>query len=431
MRLVRGLLAAIVFGWLAFEAAASSVVASGAQATTAQQPIESQEPPRKKDDHSRPTNAEPEPAGPRAVEEGVIPKSIRIPGTDLSLRIGGYAKVDFIQDFDAIGSADDFKTNTIPAEGADEAAESGRTTIHARESRVNLDLRSQDEGLRVFVEGDFFGSGNAFRMRHAYGEYRGLLGGQTWSTFQDISARPLTIDFEGSDGEVFVRQAMIRYTHSVAPNWHWAIAVEDPSPQFAVPAGLTGVVQSNAPDLPGFVRYQTQRGHFQLAGIVRQLRFDGGQGVSDATATGWGVNATFTVKTIGHSEIQGMFATGDGIARYIEALGGQNVDAVLSPDGDLATRRSRGFTIGYTHHIGSQLRAAVAYSSSDIESDPSEAGAIVNGINGTDDFRATLIATPYPLVDIGGEILWGRRENVDGSSGEAVRFQFAVIYHFN
>ena len=430
MQIVRGVFTGVVlFGLCAAGAVGSEGAQSATQTTAGDQQAPAQEAPRKKDDSSKPVTHEKETPAQKAVEEGIIPKSIRIPGTDLALKIGGYAKVDFIQDFDAIGNHDDFQTNSIPMEGTDAAAESGRTNIHARETRVNFDLSSHGkEKFRVFVEGDFYGSGNAFRLRHGYGEYHGFLGGQTWSTFQDISARPLTIDFEGSDGEVFVRQAMIRYTRAVNPNLHWAVAVESPSPQFAVPSGLTGVAQSSAPDVPAYVRFQGKRGHFQIAGMLRQIRFDGGQGVEDVSATGWGVNTTFVLKTIGHDELQGMFVTGDGVARYIVALGGQNVDAVLTSDGELTTLRSRAFTIGYTRHWSKQLRSGIAYSSSDVESDPAESGSTIDG---TDDFRVNLIYTPYSLVDIGAELLWGRRENVNGARGEAWRAQFAVIFHFN
>ncbi len=399
--------------------------AASEQAASAPQAV-GQEAPKKKDDHSHPAHGKAEPA---TGEKGIIPKAIPIPGTDLTLTIGGYAKVDFIQDFSGIGNAFDFQTNSIPAEGTSAAEEGGRTTIHARETRVNLDLRATERGkFRVFVEGDFYGDGNAFRLRHAFGEFGGLLGGQTWSTFQDISARPLTIDFEGPDGEVFVRQAMIRYTHALSPQWSWAVAVENPSPQFSVPSSLQGVARSGAPDVPAFVRYQTKRGHVQVAGILRQLRFAGGQGVSNVSEVGWGVNSSFTVKTFGQDELQGMFVFGDGVARYIESLGGQNADAVLTADGELTTLRSRAFVIGYTHHWLKNLRSGLSYSSSDVESIPAEAGS---AIDGTTDVRGNLIWTPYHLVDIGGEVLWGRRDNQNGTSGDAWRGQFAMIFHFN
>jgi hypothetical protein len=125
------------------------------QAAAGQQQPPGEEPPRKKDDVSKPVTHEKETPAQKAVEEGVIPKSIRIPGTELALKLGGYAKVDFIQDFDAIGNHDDFQTSSIPVEGTDAAAESGRTNIHARETRVNFDLSSHGkEKFRVFVEGD-------------------------------------------------------------------------------------------------------------------------------------------------------------------------------------------------------------------------------------------------------------------------------------
>ena len=104
-------------------------------------------------------------------------------------------------------------------------------------------------------------------MRHAYGEFGPILGGQTWSTFQDISARPLTVDFEGPDGEVFVRQAMIALTRQINANWTVAVAAENPTPQFAMPSGVPGSARAAMPDIPGFVRYQRGAGHVQVAGL--------------------------------------------------------------------------------------------------------------------------------------------------------------------
>src|ERR671915_245236 len=102
------------------------------------------EPPTSITDNTRPgirAAADDSRTGEKAVEQGPFPKSIKIPGTDLSLAIGGYVKLDFIQDFSAIGDQFEFKTTTIPARGTAAAAQSGLTTIHARESRVNFDLR--------------------------------------------------------------------------------------------------------------------------------------------------------------------------------------------------------------------------------------------------------------------------------------------------
>lgn len=365
--------------------------------------------------------------GQKVVEEGIFPKSIRIPGTDLSLGIGGYVKLDVVQDFSAIGDAFEFRTNTIPASGSAAAVQSGQTTIHARESRINLDLRTDtsDAKFRAFVEGDFYGSGNAFRLRHAFGELGPLLGGQTWTTFMDVSARPFTLDFEGPDGEVFVRQAMLRWHAAMGAHWTWAVAVESPTPQFAVPSSLDGAARSNMPDVPAYLRYQQPRGHVQLGGILRQIRFDGGDGVADDSTVTAGMNATFSVKTAGSDLLQGQFMIGQGMARYIEALGGQNLDAILTSEGQIHGLRTQAGMLAYTHHWQEALRSVIAYSTASVDDDPALPST---AIRRTQDVRVNLVWTPFRLVDVGGELLWGRRTNQNGSRGDAWRFQFSTIY---
>jgi hypothetical protein len=368
---------------------------------------------------------------PRLVEEGVFPKSIRIPGTDASFGIGGYAKVDFIQDFDAIGNRYEFKVNSIPAEGSADAAQSGQTTIHARETRINLDLRSGQEAkhLHAFIEGDFFGDNNAFRLRHAFGEYGHLLGGYTWTTFMDLSVRPLTLDFEGPEGEVFVRQGMLRWTQSVGARWKWAVAVENPNPQFGVPSGLTGAPRATMPDIPAFVRYETKQWHAQLAGIVRQLRYDGGSGESDVSTLGWGLSATARFKLFGHDALMGQVAVGEGAASYVDAFNGQKVDAVLTADGSgISAVGNFGGLVGYIRQWSPALRTGIAYSNARVATDDGITGT---GIRQVQDVRVNTLWKPFKLVEYGVEGMWGRRVNQDGSEGDAWRVQASLIYHLN
>jgi hypothetical protein len=367
---------------------------------------------------------------PKLVEEGILPKSIRIPGTGVSFSIGGYAKVDVIQDFSAIGNRYEFKVNSVPVEGSAGASQSGQTTIHARETRVNLDLHSGEgpRRLRVFAEGDFFGDNNAFRLRHAFGELGHLLGGQTWTTFMDLSVRPRTLDFEGPEGEVFVRQAMVRWTQPMGAHWKWAAAIENPSAQFAVPSGLTGSPRATLPDLPGFVRYETPRWHAQLAGIVRQVRYDGGEGEEDTSELGWGLSATVRVKTFGKDALMGQFGLGEGVASYFDAFSGQQADALLSPDGQLSAVALRGGLIAYEHQWSASLRSMVGYSRAELSDSDGLPGADLRRIQ---DVRANLVWSPFKLVEYGAEVLWGSRENQDGSSGEAWRVQASLIYHLN
>ena len=389
-------------------------------------PAAAQAPPTTDRDHAAPAQT-----GPKVVEEGLFPKSFKIPGSDLSLGIGGYVKVDFIQDFSGIGDAYEFKTNSIPVDGSAAAEQSGRTTIHARETRLSLDLRSNGTGthhFRAFVEGDFYGDGNALRLRHGYGEFGPILGGQTWSTFQDISARALTVDFEGPDGEVFVRQAMIRFTHKIDANWTVAVAAENPSPQFAVPSGFTGSARSMVPDIPGLVRYQRGAGHVQVAGLLRQLRYDSTGEAADTSTAGWGVNATFVAPILTPLKLLGQFAMGEGTGRYIEGVSGQNLDAVLLPTGELKGIRTQSANIGYIHQVTPRLKSGASFSTSYVRD---MSGLAPTAIDRLMDARFSVFYTPYRLVDFAGEVLWGERTNKDGSRGDAWRCQFAIIYRLN
>lgn len=255
-----------------------------------------------------------------------------------------------------------------------------------------------------------------------------MLGGQTWTTFMDISARPLTLDFEGPDAEIFVRHAQIRYTRPLSDRWTWAIAVEDPEPQFAVPAGLTGTQRSEVPDVPTYFRYAAERGHVQLAAIYRQIRFDGEAGSSDADTNGFGFNGTFKFSTAGPDELLGQLAWGEGIGRYIESFSGQNADAVLSAATGVDAIESMAAALGYIHHWNKKAKSGISYAIAELDDDPALAATEVAQ---TEDARVNLIYTPYPLIDYGVEVLWGRRENQDGSDGDATRFQFAVTYRFN
>ena len=367
----------------------------------------------------------PRPLPPRP--KGLFPKSIAIPGTDASFTIGGYAKVDVIHDFDAIGNAYDFQTSSIPVAGSAAADLDGRTTIHARETRFNLDVRAAKR-FRAFFEGDFYGDKNAFRLRHAYGEYGRLLGGQTWSTFQDISARPLTVDFEGPDAEVFVRQALVRWTQPLSKKVQWALAVEDPSPNVSVPAGESGAAQSDLPDFVTNLRFTGGRGHAQLGAVLRQLEFKGQGGSPDASATGWGGHLSFAVRPFGKDEIQGQVVYGEGIARYVESLSGQGSDAAWTGTGELEALPVTAIVLGFTHHWSRTLRSGVSWSLADLDNAEAQAASVVKS---TQDFRVNLIYTPYALFDVASEVLWGRRENKDGSSGEAWRGQLALIFRFN
>ena len=137
----------------------------------------------------------------------------RLPGTNAALAIGGFIKTDVVYNFDALQIADRFITGSIPVGVSDDSSNLAQSSITADQSRINFDLREPTEfGLmRAFIEGNFAGSGETFRLRHAFGQWRRMLAGKTWSTFVDPEASPEEIDFEGLNARITVRQSQLRF----------------------------------------------------------------------------------------------------------------------------------------------------------------------------------------------------------------------------
>ena len=159
-----------------------------------------------------------------AVESGAKPRSWKLPGTNTSMQIGGYAKLDLLYDINA-SKGDSLGLLQISApEGSAAGNRQGNFRLHARQSRFWIRTWTPTDWgeLETHIQGDFFGTGgnqlisnsNSFRLRLAYGRLGPVLAGQTWSNFTALHAHPETLDFSGSTGDLFNRQGQVRYTHS-------------------------------------------------------------------------------------------------------------------------------------------------------------------------------------------------------------------------
>jgi hypothetical protein len=295
---------------------------------------------------------------------------------------------------------------------------------------LSVDVRNETSvGLiRAYVEGDFFGSGSSFRLRHGYGEWNGLLGGQTWTTFQDISARPFTLDYEGPDSEIFKRQPQIRYTATPWERVALAIAIEDPDNEISAPAGISGVGRSQMPDIAAHGRIMRDWGHVQIGGILRQLRFvsDDGSGIDDS-AVGYGLNFSGKLNVAKRDAVMGQIAFGSGLGKYIFAFEGTGSDAVVTPVGEVETIDAWATVLGYTHHWSDQFVSTISGGYAGLDNRPIQPS---NAIKSARSFHANLVYSPHRLINIGGEVMWGQRRDKSGAKGDATRLQFTVKYKF-
>ena len=349
---------------------------------------------------------------------------VDIAAEDLSLRIGGYVKMDGIHDFQRVGNASKFATATIPVPTEDQE----RTTFQARETRLNVDVRSgfKAEAVRFFVEGDFYGAGGAFNLRHAYGEYGGLLAGQTWTTFMDLSSRPVTLDFEGPDGALFLRQPMVRWTQAASNTTSWSLALEGASQGVGALGGVDpNLADAPLPDLTGNLRREVGSGHLQLSGVLRKLRYEGGAGEDAVIGWGLALSGKTPVGPRGR-RLMAQLSVGEGTGEYNQALrdDGQS-DAFLGADGRLEALGNHTATVGVENDWNADWSTTVAYSVATLDNVTGQAADVLHQTQST---SATLLWHPTRHFLAGVEYLYGTRENNDGQRGHANRVMFSFKF---
>lgn len=332
-----------------------------------------------------------------------------------AVKFGGYVKADLIHDFDPIDSTDFFDPATIPVN----ALERTNTRFHARQTRLNMDARWVTEAgtpLRFMVEGDFYGQGNTFRLRHAYGEYNRWLVGQTWTTFTHRAALPNTLDNVGDVASIGRRQAQLRYTRKwYDDRWSWSTSVENPNVQpdeFLVQNDL-GTARNPLPDLVTRIRYTGERGQIQLAALGRQLAYEPtGQPVR--TGPGGGLNGTFFYDIAKRCRTYGGVLWGQGIGSYRDLP-----DYALVSTNEGRALDSLAWYSGLTHQWNDKWSTNLTVSEGTVSNLP---GQSLDSVHRLQYFAVNLIWQPNPYGFVGAEYLWGSRANFSGDESDANRF---------
>jgi hypothetical protein len=229
---------------------------------------------------------------------GSFPRSFLIPGTDTSIRIGGFIDLTgeyFLQGANSgnpgtpsSNTGQNGNLNSVPI-GQQFVPGIGNVpqqTNHSRgngifewspqQTRWNIETRTPTAWgeARTFIESDFStgcnnfscqtvqqAGGNALipRLRFAYGTLGGFLGGQALSNFSDADADTESVDFGGAMGNTGgQRIPQIRYTLAGPWGSAFSVSAENPTVSVNTPAGIlsqdintTGTtLQASLPNIP-------------------------------------------------------------------------------------------------------------------------------------------------------------------------------------
>lgn len=363
------------------------------------------------------------------IDTETFPGSVPVPGTNAAVKIGGFVKANLVQNFDSVGSGDRFIAGTIPTD-PDSSGDS-EASLTVSQSRLNVEMRDRTSAgvMRAFVEGDFAEENDTFRLRHAFGQFRDVLAGKTWSTFTDREAAPEEIDFEGINGKINVRQTQVRYFPKIGKDLNLLVSFEDPAPDVTGGDGI-----SQIPDLVASIRRTWfDRWHVKTGLLLRQIRARWNADPNlRQKETGWGL--TISAKTaVPRWDQRDNFIfqvnMGNGYGRYVsdlQTVGGQ--DAVFNPDtGEMETLKVFATYAAFQKWWRDSLRSTFIASFVDVDNEDFQAD---DAYDRTERLSANLIWSPTPRIDIGGEFLWGKRFDKDGASGDATQLQISAKYRF-
>ena len=365
-----------------------------------------------------------------------------------TLKFGGYVKLDAIYNLN-----EDLGTSAAPSNIDVNASRSdinqGHFRMHAHQTRLTFDSATPTGmgTVKGHVEVDFYGSGgnevasNSYgpRLRQAYITWNHWLFGQAWTTFEDFHYGT-TLDFNGPIGEIFERQAQIRYTFDLSKASKLAVALENPQGDYRNKAGdvvgppvtfytTSSQAQDQMPDVIG--RYEYNKGplSFELAGLGRRFKLNGLSG-SD-TAMGWGadIGASYALPT--GTTLMATFTGGDGVGRYLyEPYVG---DAYVDNNGDLKALGKWGGTATISQKLAPKWTANLVYGFAKVQSlrdVNSYAGQLGNIANKFEDVHANLLYRPVAPLMLGIEYIYTYASYQDGSQGDANTIQFSTEYDF-
>ncbi|MGR8980759.1 MAG: DcaP family trimeric outer membrane transporter [Gammaproteobacteria bacterium] len=386
-------------------------------------------------------------AGNPAITLGDIKGTYKIPGTDTSVGIGGYVKMDTL--INSVTAGRDQLGNQqlifsqIPVD--DSSKEHSQTTFHAKETRLWFKSFTPNNwgDINTYLEMDFFGDAATYtytpRLRHGYGTLGNFLGGQTWTTFLNVAALPESLDAIGvSAGAVSnFRQPMIRWTQPFMGNatpLEIQFALESPRSRVWVPSTLEGnggpsfitSDDGHYPDFVGRLNFNPDWGILSLAALARQIRYT--QPSTDFQQDNWGaaVNLAGKINTIGFDNIRFMLHYGNGEGRYVTTSNTFG-DAALDADGQMDLIKTFGGMLSYQRWWNKQWRSTLIYGFSGSDQPNYINTELTRQVQS---LQANLLWSPVREAMMGIEYIYAARQLIDYRDGALHRVQLSARYNF-
>lgn len=398
-------------------------------------------------------------------------------GKDSKFYLGMGANLKMVGDFDwgnPISNPNLFAPSAIPM--STEKGNRSQTLFSIGQSNLYWNfvaLPGSKNQVGLFFDINFLGSTShpVIAIHHAYLKYRGFTAGYIVSTFTDIKADPVAIDFAGPNAITFIRHPNIYYTAKFGKGKMWSAQLGLDMPlaeqsdftennriilnkdkdgnvinknNGAFTHNGTSFVHQRMPDIPLFIQrdWANHKGWFRVSAIFRNLQYNDIVAADTKLRSnfGWGVKASGSTPIVGGLSFTWQGVYGKGVASYIQDLTGEGLDLVPAKDdpGKLQTVKTWGAYGTLQYNFGkccvwnatySHVRAyAPNFTSKPIGgSDGSNSSTDWGEMYKFGQYATTnLIFNVSSFAQVGVEYLWGRRVNNSGAQAHDNRIMLML-----
>lgn len=364
---------------------------------------------------------------------------------EIDLDFYGYIMLDAIYDFNRVNPdwKDTLRPSQIPVNCPGDAGcgKDGETIFSVRQTRfgVRAGIPTDIGEIKTKLEFELYGVGSDAgkvtpRLRHAWAELNQFGAGQTWSVFMNPDVFPNSIDYWGPPGMIFFRNVQLRWTPVNTEDQLFAIALESPSagvdsgkvPDIAPSLNVRG--RNKLPDLTAQWRINRGWGHFQTSGILRQVGYEALEETSNdnfsGSETGYGLNLSGALNTVGRDQVLWQIVYGRGIANYFNDGG---VDLAPNAQFQATAVPIVGWMLFYNRWWSEKWSSSIGWSSADVDN---REGQRDDAFDKSDYGLVNLLHYPTGNTMVGAELLHGKLRLNDGSEGTDTRVQFSFKYSF-
>lgn len=332
-----------------------------------------------------------------AAEDDPSPLTLDL-GDGVSVTLYGYVKADFIWD-----RGYDLGATTFPIQSIgkpDGPAVGDFDTQQLNETRIGFDVKGPNDIFARF-EGDFYGSDDSLRLRHAYVSWYGLMVGQNWTNFMSVENLAPTVDFQGPGALPFARLPQLRYTYDGFQDLSLSASIEE------------DIGNSDDYAFTLAARYGFETGMVRVSGLWRDASLNNTQ------VKGWGLNFSGIVSPWSGGTVMANVTTGEAISDILTA--GLRGNAVWL-NGSAVGVNSVGLTL--SHQVNSKLLVAATGSWVGLDE------AIGSDTKTIESLHLSAFYTVFRNTTLMAEFFTGTRKQGDGASFDTNRVQLAIKYDF-